>query len=51
MDGGPQKLRSLARQARTLAGYVSSRERAEALQALARLYEKQAEDLELRELA
>jgi hypothetical protein len=51
MDGGPQKLRSLARQTRALAGTVSSRGRADALQALARLYEKQADDLELRELA
>ena len=46
MDGGSEKLRSLARQTRALAGTVSSRERAHALQVLARLYEKQAADLE-----
>ena len=51
MHDGPQKLRSLARQTRAFAGTVPDRERADALQALARLYEKQAEDLELRELA
>lgn len=51
MAGGTQKLRSLARQTRALAGAVTGRERADALQALARLYEKQADELELRELA
>jgi hypothetical protein len=51
MDGGPQKLRSLARQTRALAGTVGGRERADALQALARLYDKQADELELREVA
>jgi hypothetical protein len=51
MDDGSQKLRSLARQTRALAGTVSDRERADALQALARVYEKQADDLEVRELA
>jgi hypothetical protein len=51
MDGATQKLRSLARQTRALAGTVTGGERADALQALARLYEKQADELELRELA
>ena len=51
MDGGPQKLRALARRTRALAATVSSQERADALQGLARLYEKQADDLELQELA
>ena len=51
MDGGTRKLRSLARQTRALAGTVMGRERADALQALARLYEKQADELELRELS
>lgn len=50
MGEGAQKLRSLARQARALAGTVSGRESADALQALARLYEKQAGDLDVREL-
>ena len=50
MDG-PQKLRSLARQSRALACMISDRKRAEALQALGRLYEKQADDLEAREPA
>jgi hypothetical protein len=49
MDGS-QKLRSLARQTRALAGTVSGRERADALRALARLYEQQAGELEVREL-
>ena len=49
MDG-PQKLRSLARQTLALAGTVSCRERADALRALARLYEQQAGELEVREL-
>jgi len=51
MDGASQKLRSLARQSRALGGVVSDRERADALEALARLYEKQARDLETREVA
>ena len=51
MDGSTQKLRSLARQTRALAGTVTGRERVDALQALARVYEKQADELELRQLA
>lgn len=51
MDGGAQKLYSLARQTRALAETVECRKRADALQALARLYEKQAGELALRELA
>lgn len=46
MDDAAQKLRSLARQSRTLAWTTANRQRADALQALARLYEKQAEELE-----
>ena len=45
MDGGAQKLRSLARQTRTFSVVVTDAERANALQALARLYENQAMDL------
>ena len=51
MDGSPQKLRSLARQSRALSFMVTDRQRASALQSLARLYEKQAADLEARQLA
>ena len=51
MDGGTQKLRSLARQTRALAGTVTDRGRADALQSLARLYETQAYELDLRGLS
>ena len=51
MDGTPQKLRSLARQARTLSATVCDRKRIQALHDLARLYERQAEDCEAHELA
>jgi len=46
MAGDPEKLRSLARQSRAFAGTVSDRQQAEALRGLARLYEKQAAELE-----
>jgi hypothetical protein len=46
MDEAAQKLRLLARQSRTLSGATASPQRADALQALARLYEKQAKELE-----
>jgi len=46
MDDAAAKLRSLARQSRALSGTANPR-RAEALLALARLYEKQAKELEL----
>ena len=49
MDGATDKLRSLARQTRALGGSVSDRKRAAALEALARLYEKQDEELRTRE--
>jgi len=48
MDSGAEKLRSLARQSRALAGLISDRARVDALQGLARLYEKQAAELEAR---
>jgi hypothetical protein len=51
MKGASQKLRSLARQSRALACTLSDRQRVEALQSLARLYDKQAEDFEAQELA
>jgi hypothetical protein len=51
MDGSPQKLRSLARQSRALSFMVTDRERASALQSLARLYEKQAAEVEAGQLA
>lgn len=38
--------RSLARQSRALSGATANRQRADALQALARLYEKQAAELD-----
>ena len=43
---GAQKLRSLARQSRVLAAAAGDRQRATALQALARLYDGQAAELE-----
>ena len=51
MASAPQKLYSLARQSRALAGTVSDRQRAEALRTLARLYERQAQELEIQEVA
>jgi hypothetical protein len=47
MDDAAQKLRSLARQSRALSAATRNQQRANALQALARLYEKQAKELEL----
>jgi hypothetical protein len=47
MNDCAQKLRSLARQSRALSGTIQSGQRAAALEALAKLYEKQAKDLEL----
>jgi len=46
MGDASQKLRSLARQSRALSSATANRQRADALQALARLYEKQADELE-----
>jgi hypothetical protein len=46
MDDASEKLRSLARQTRALSGAVSDRKRADALNALARLYEQQAKEVE-----
>jgi CRP-like cAMP-binding protein len=51
MNTGSQKLRSLARQARLLSATCVDRRRTQALEALARLYEQQAQDLETPELA
>jgi hypothetical protein len=51
MNEAPQKLRSLARQSRTLSRAVTNWQQAEALQALAKVYEKQAQDLETPELS
>jgi hypothetical protein len=46
MDECAQKLRSLARQSRALALIVADHERAKSLERLARLYERQAAELE-----
>jgi hypothetical protein len=46
VDNAPEKLRSLARQSRALAGLASDRARAQALHSLARLYEQQASECE-----
>jgi hypothetical protein len=47
MDESAQKLRSLARQSRALALIVADEKRTKSLQSLARLYERQAVELEL----
>ncbi len=46
MATASEKLRALARQSRTLSGMVADRKRAEALIALASLYERQAREIE-----
>jgi hypothetical protein len=46
MATASEKLRALARQSRTLSGMVADRKRAEALIALAGLYERQAREIE-----
>lgn len=51
MDEAPEKLRALARQARALSATPIDRQRSQALNALARLYERQARDLEALEPA
>ena len=48
--GAPEKLRLLARQARGLAAAASDRQRSDALEALARLYEQQASEIMALEL-
>jgi hypothetical protein len=47
MNDCAQKLRFLARQSRALSRAIQSGQRAAELEALAKLYEKQAKDLEL----
>ena len=47
MDSSSQKLRSLARQSRALSIVVRDQKRAESLQSLARLYDRQAIELEV----
>jgi hypothetical protein len=51
MDQAPEKLRALARQARALSAMAIDRHRSQALDTLARLYERQAKDLEALEPA
>jgi hypothetical protein len=51
MDAAPEKLRALARQARALSARTIDRQRAHALEALARLYERQAHEVDALELA
>ncbi len=46
MDESARKLRSLARQSRALALMMADKERAKSLESLARLYERQAAELE-----
>jgi hypothetical protein len=50
MDDSAQKLRSLARQSRALSAVVPEAGRAQSLQSLARLYERQAFELEANSL-
>jgi hypothetical protein len=50
MNCAAHKLRSLARQARAMSGRVSDRQRVRALEALARLYEQQAQESEASKL-
>ena len=49
MDVGAEKLRALARQSRTLSLVVKDVQRARALESLARLYDQQAVDVEVRQ--
>jgi hypothetical protein len=51
MDQDPEKLRALARQAKALSVTTTDRQRSHALEVLARLYERQAKDLEALEPA
>ena len=50
MDEGAQKLRSLARQSRAFAAVVAERQRARSLEALAKVYDRQANEIKLNEL-